>query len=291
MRCDLHVHTRLSGPCTIPVARRFCRESYNEPLAVYHRLKELGMDVVTITDHDSMDAAAELGRFDDFFASEEVTVTLPSGTEAHVAVYDLNERQHIEIQARRDDFPRFAAYLREQQLLFGINHLFSGLTGRRAAADYQCFAQHFPAWEVCNSAMLRRANDQATRYAEALGKIATAGSDSHSMRTLASAYTVVPGSRSKSDFLDGLRAGRTRIERAHGGWHRVTADVVTISLNLFREQPVTALLAPVLLALPLVTLGNYIVEGLCAQRGPQLCAETLGLCPVTLARLEQAVLA
>lgn len=291
MRCDLHVHTRFSGPCTIPVARRFCRESYNQPLDVYHRLKKLGMHLVTVTDHDSLDAAAELSRFPDFFASEEVTVTLPSGTEAHVAVYDLTERQHIEIQARRTDFPRLAAYLREQQLLFGINHLFSSLTGRRAAADYQCFARHFPAWEVCNSAMLRRANTQAARYADALGKISTAGSDSHAMRTLATAFTEVPGARSKREYLDGLRAGRTRIQRAHGGWHRVTTDVAAISLHLFRENPIAALLAPVLLALPIVTLGNYLIESFFAHRGPRLCAETLGLCPVTLAPLPQAVLA
>ena len=38
MRCDLHVHTLHSGMCNIPVFQRFCRESYNEPEAVYHTL-------------------------------------------------------------------------------------------------------------------------------------------------------------------------------------------------------------------------------------------------------------
>src|ERR1700761_4259998 len=60
MRCDLHVHTRHSGMCNIPGFHRFCRESYNDPEAVYQTLKRRGMDLVTVTDHDSIDAAEQL---------------------------------------------------------------------------------------------------------------------------------------------------------------------------------------------------------------------------------------
>jgi len=45
MRCDLHVHTRHSGMCNIPGFTRFCRESYNDPEAVYRTLKRRGMDL------------------------------------------------------------------------------------------------------------------------------------------------------------------------------------------------------------------------------------------------------
>ena len=37
--------------CTIPFLRHVCRESYNDPLEVYDKLKRSGMDLVTITDH------------------------------------------------------------------------------------------------------------------------------------------------------------------------------------------------------------------------------------------------
>ncbi len=33
--------------CTVPILNRVCRESYNEPLAVYELLKRRGMDLVT----------------------------------------------------------------------------------------------------------------------------------------------------------------------------------------------------------------------------------------------------
>ena len=89
MRCDLHVHTVHSGMCTVPVLSRVCLESYNEPHALYERLKQRGMDLVTVTDHDSIDAVEELRRYPDFFLSEEVTCTMPSGTEMHAGVYGI----------------------------------------------------------------------------------------------------------------------------------------------------------------------------------------------------------
>src|SRR5579872_2757198 len=116
MRCDLHVHTRHSGMCTVPVLDRVCRESYTSPRPLYETLKQRGMDLVTVTDHDSIDAAEELRRHPDFFLSEEVTAHLPSGTELHVGVYDITERQHVEIQRRRDDLESLAAYLEGERL-------------------------------------------------------------------------------------------------------------------------------------------------------------------------------
>lgn len=60
MRCDLHVHNRHSGMCTVPLLDRICRESYNDPGSVYETLKHGGMDLVTITDHDSIGAVESL---------------------------------------------------------------------------------------------------------------------------------------------------------------------------------------------------------------------------------------
>ena len=95
--------------CTFPLVKAFCRESYNEPLAVYEKLKRLGMDLVTVTDHDSIDAVETLRPRPDFFLSEEVTCTLPSGTELHVGVYDITERDHAEMARRRTDFALLAS--------------------------------------------------------------------------------------------------------------------------------------------------------------------------------------
>ena len=131
MRCDLHVHTDRSGMCTVPLARRFCQESYNDPMEVYWGLKRRGMDLVTVTDHDSIDAVECLRHYPDFFLSEEVTCTLPSGTGVHVGVYDITERDHTEIQRRR-----------AQRFQKKRNQTAHDLSGSRAGASQTTKPEH-----------------------------------------------------------------------------------------------------------------------------------------------------
>src|SRR6266403_4150055 len=199
MRCDLHVHSIASGMFNVPGLDRICRESYTDPAEVYERLKRMGMSIVTITDHDSIDGAEILRRHPDFFLSEEVTVRMPSGTEMHMGVYGLTERDHVEIQRRRTDFIALLMYLTERRLFFSANHIFSGLTGRREAQDFQWFESYVPVFETRNGQMWQKANASAARLAAQLGKIAIAGSDSHTIAGLGGTYTEVPGARTAEE--------------------------------------------------------------------------------------------
>src|SRR5262249_36917991 len=156
-----------------------------------HALKRKGMDLVTLTDHDSIEGAERLRRYPDFFVSEEVTCTMPSGTQAHVAVYNLSERQHIEIQRRRNDLFSLLAYLSEARLFFGVNHVFSSLTGRRELEDFHWFEEYFPAFEVLNGQMPPLHNERARERAELYGKAAVGGSDAHALASVGTAYTEV----------------------------------------------------------------------------------------------------
>src|SRR5215467_1186432 len=176
MRCDLHVHSIASGMCNVPGLGLFCRESYTDPLELYATLKRAGMSLVTLTDHDSIEGAESLRRHPDFFLSEEVTCKLPSGTEAHLGVYGVTERDHIEIQRRRNDFFALVMYLTERDLLFSANHVFSGLTGRRKREDFHWFACCVPAYETRNGQMACAQNAAAERLASRQGKIAVGGS-------------------------------------------------------------------------------------------------------------------
>ncbi len=153
MCCDLHVHSIASGRFNVPGLDRICRESYTDPAEVYERLKRMSMSIVTLTDHDSIEGAEALRRRPDFFLSEEVTVGMPSGTEMHMGVYGITERDHVEIQRRRNDFIALLMYLTERKLFFSANHVFSGLTGRRAEEDFQWFESYVPAFETRNGQM------------------------------------------------------------------------------------------------------------------------------------------
>jgi predicted metal-dependent phosphoesterase TrpH len=260
MRCDLHVHTRHSGMCNIPGLDRICRESYNDPLAVYESLKRRGMELVTVTDHDSIDAAEQLRRYPDFFLSEEVTCVTPSGTEIHVGVYGIEERHHIELARRRSDVPALAAYLREQNIFFSINHVFSSLTGRRTERDFQLFLEEFPAVETRNGQIPEQNNLSADRLARDWRKAAIGGSDAHTLASLGLTYTEVSDARNVRDFLRGLRHGRASVHGVSGDYGKLTRAVLEIGIRLVQEYPWTIALAPLLAVIPLVTLGNYVRE-------------------------------
>lgn len=261
MRCDLHVHTRHSGMCTIPLLTRICRESYNDPEAVYQTLKRRGMDLVTVTDHDSIDAAEHLRRYPDFFLSEEVTAITPSGTEIHVGVYGIEERDHVELQRRRKDVPSLAAYLDERRIFFSINHVFSSLTGRRTDSDFLLFQELFPALETLNGQIPGINNSTAAVLARDWRKAVVGGSDAHTLASLGQTYTDVPSARGVGEFLRGLRRGQAYTHGVSGNVVKLTVAVANIGFNLVREHPAMALLAPVLLpVVPMVTLVNYFCE-------------------------------
>jgi predicted metal-dependent phosphoesterase TrpH len=260
MKCDLHVHTRHSGMCTVPVMKRICRESYNDPREVYQTLKRRGMDLVTVTDHDSIDAVEPLRRHPDFFLSEEVSCTTGHGTHLHMGVYGIEERDHADLQLRRDDLPRLIAFLNEKRLLFCINHLFSSLTGPRTEADFDDFSKNFPAVETRNGQMLEVANRYAAEFAERNGRIPMAGSDAHTLASLGLTYTTVSGARTAAEFLEGLKQGRSATAGASGDVWKLTTAVCAIGASMVREKPWTAILTPLMAFVPAITIVNFLVE-------------------------------
>jgi len=260
MKCDLHVHTRHSGMCNIPGFHRFCRESYNDSQAVYETLKRRGMDLVTVTDHDSIDAAEDLRRYPDFFLSEEVTCITPSNTEIHVGVYGIEERHHTELQRRRKDVPALAAYLHEQKILFSINHVFSSLTGRRTELDFEMFEELFPAMETLNGHIPSINNRAATQLAGDWQKAPVGGSDAHTLETLALTYTEVAGADGIASYLESVRQGRGQVAGASGNYAKLTRAVLGIGSSLVKDRPWAFVLTPLMLAVPLVTLVNYFCE-------------------------------
>lgn len=266
MRCDLHIHSTASGMCNTPLLERLCKESYNRPGEVYARCKELGMSIVTLTDHDSIDATEELRSYPDFFVSEEVTCEMPSGSEVHLGVYNLSERDHVEIQRRRADFVALVMYLTEQRLFFSVNHVFSGLTGKRNEDDFHWFASYVPAFEIRNGQMWKKANRHAQALAKRLGKIAIGGSDSHAMRGVALTYTEVPGAKTVAEFFAGLRAKRGKVRGVDGSFTGLTADVLSITKALFQERPATLALSPLAALIPVITAGHWVNEILFCRR-------------------------
>jgi len=266
MKCDMHVHSYFSGPCTTPILGRICRESYSDPGEVYSVLRRRGMNLFTLTDHDSIEGSDQFRAHPDFFLSEELTCRMPSGTEVHIGVYDFHERQHVQLLQRRNDLVSLLMYLTERRLFFSINHVFSSVTGRRELEDFEWFREYFPAIETHNSHMLEQANTHAADLAKKWRKIAIGGSDAHALTSVGTAYTEVPGARTKEDFFTGLRNGMGVVAGESGNVVKLTRDVLLIVADMMRENRWTAVLAPLAILIPAFTLWNYRSENAFQRR-------------------------
>jgi predicted metal-dependent phosphoesterase TrpH len=281
MRCDLHLHSRHSGPL----------ECYSEPLAVYDIARCRGMDLVTLTDHDSITGGLEIAHLRDTFLSEEVSCVLPDGGRLHLGVYGLSEAQHEQIARRRADAEAVFAYLAEQRLSAALNHPFSALTGRREPSDLRRAFDGVPLVEARNGILSHEVNRYAHAAARAVRRGLVGGSDAHTLASVARAFTIVPNARNREEFLAGLRKGLSLPMGRSGGYARMTADVARIVAaacwygarhavtgwsSLGRFALLAALLPLAVPVLPVATALVFAHEQLFARRHARLFREGLG---------------
>ena len=279
MRCDLHVHSIRSGSASAALLALFGNECYSEPAEVYEVARRRGMDLFTLTDHDTIEGALALAHRPDCFVSEEVTCDLPGGRQVHVGVYDISPVQHAAIARRRRDAEALFAYLAEQRIAASFNHPFSALTGRRASDDLRLCLDRLALVETRNGMMPAITNDLARRAGRATRRAALGGSDAHTLASVARAYTLVRGARTRAEYLEGLRQGMTIPMGRSGSYARFTGDVARVFAAAYRDNArhgldslssvarLAAMLAalPILPLLPLVTAilyGNERLFGL-----------------------------
>jgi predicted metal-dependent phosphoesterase TrpH len=233
LRADLHVHTchsKVSG--TLPFLGS--RDCYSRPADVYRVAKARGMDLVAITDHDSIDGALELldsrPGATDVIIGEEVSCTLPVGDIAvHLGVYGMTESLHREVQALRRNVFDVTALLREANVFCSLNHLLHFYRGQIPFDQYLRLLDEVPALEVRNGTMLAAHNtlvelmarQRAAAPVSRFGMVA--GSDAHTLRRVGLTWTMAPG-RTREDFLLSLRQGLGRPGGLHGTAATVAGD-------------------------------------------------------------------
>jgi predicted metal-dependent phosphoesterase TrpH len=235
LRADLHVHTWHSGyNHDLPFLRS--RDCFADPLAVYRAAKRRGMDLVAITDHDSIDGGLELlsrlpdGR--DVILGEEISCWLPvpgaagdaARVEVHFGAWGMTETAHREVQPLRGNALEVAAYLRQAGIFFAFNHPFHFFQGQLPLEPYLELADVAPAIETRNGAMLPAHNRLAAWLAQARGRVAVGGSDAHTLRRVGTTWTAAPG-ETRDEFLANVAAGRGRVGGVHGGTLPLAADI------------------------------------------------------------------
>jgi predicted metal-dependent phosphoesterase TrpH len=232
-KADLHCHSVYSTFKYFRVANT--RDSYNRPEEVYRLAKERGMDFVTLTDHDSIEGCLYLLNknpdLPDFFVSEEVETYFPETRQRiHVNVFDIDERQHEEIQRRRRNIYDLHEYVKEERIIASANHMFQNYRMRNSPRHYfEEMLRMFDIFEVKNGAMASQHNrlveDLMAVVREKRGAVSlVAGSDAHTLGPLALVYTVAEA-QNVTDFLEKVRGGECFVWGSEMGFSELLSDV------------------------------------------------------------------
>ncbi|HKI81774.1 MAG TPA: glycosyl transferase, partial [Pseudodesulfovibrio sp.] len=138
-KVDMHVHSRFSTrPSQWILQKIGCPESFTEPRRLYDIALSRGMDMVTITDHNTIAGALEIAHLPHTFVSEEITTYFPEDRcKLHVLAYDITEAQHGDIQHLRENVFDLVPYLREQNIAHVLAHPLFAVNDRLTPAHFE----------------------------------------------------------------------------------------------------------------------------------------------------------
>ena len=231
MKADLHLHSRFSDRAPEWLFRRAgLPDSYSEPAALYDAARARGMDFFTLTDHNRIEGCLEIADRPGVFISEQVTSAFPEDrTAVHLLVWGLNQEQHREIQAIRENVYDLQAYLAAQKLAHSVAHPLHRLDDRFARVHFEKLLLLFRHFEGLNGlrdklvsdvvsflvknltpevvARLADRHNLAPTHDEPWRKVLTGGSDDHGGIFAASAWTETPAAKDISEFLTHIREG------------------------------------------------------------------------------------
>ncbi len=227
-RIDLHVHSKHSTrPSQWILQKLGCSESYTEPQKIYRLLRARGMDLVTITDHNTLAGALEIAHLPGAFVSEEITTYFPGDRcKLHVLVYGVTEAQHRDFQELRENVFELLPYLRENGIAHVLAHPLFAVNERLTPEHFEQCLVLFNTFEL-NGTRDELQNRVLTEIITGLTRPAlerladkhglepwgdtpwvkgfTGGSDDHSGLNVARMHTRFPGPARLESVLAGLR--------------------------------------------------------------------------------------
>jgi len=196
MRLDLHNHTRYSP------------DSRVSPTDLVARARQLRLDGIAITDHNSVagirEAEAVAG---DLIILPGIEISTRSG---HVIAYGVREPIPRDLSVG-ETVERITA-LGGVAVAAHPYRFWSGV-GEAALSEAR-----FAAYETCNARTLRRGNERAHARAAARSVGQTGGSDSHFLDEVGRAVTVLEAGRLRAeDVVQWIGAGKTRSQGTDRG--------------------------------------------------------------------------
>ncbi len=210
------------------------------------------MDLVTITDHDTIDGCLEIAERPDVFISEELTAWFRGEPQAvHVLCFGITPDDHEWLQAHNRDLEACADYLHSNEIACSLAHPFYAVEAPLTPAHRRRLAQLFPVWETRNGSRARELNMPAAIYIETHGGTGTGGSDDHAGVDIGRTFTETPPAATPEEFLRHVREGRAEAHGEQGSaakWAHAAMALATRALLLKdaeqRQRPRRATVEP-----------------------------------------------
>ncbi|QJB58402.1 glycosyltransferase [Pseudodesulfovibrio sp. zrk46] len=226
-KVDMHVHSKFSTrPSQWILQKIGCPESFTEPASLYAIARERGMDLVTITDHNTINGCLEIAHLPGTFVSEEITTYFPEDRcKLHVLAYDISEAQHADIQRHRENVFDLVPYLHDQGIAHALAHPLFAVNDKLTSAHFEQALLLFDVFEengtrdarqnqVLRDIITRLSRMDIERLANIHGiepmgetpwvKGLMGGSDDHSSLNIARMYTTFPGKPALENVLSGI---------------------------------------------------------------------------------------
>lgn len=266
-RLDAHCHSWASdGAAVAALGLIDCPECYSPPEKIYDQAMARGMDLVTITDHDTIRGAMELVErgFERFIVGQEVSVRFPEDRcLLHVLVWGLTPEldEQINTLNLRGDVYAFARWLREHDLAHALAHPLYVQNGRLSRWHIERCALLFKGFECLNGAHAVQVSRSIVRFINGLTparidalarrhelepvwpriweKARTGGSDDHGLLNIGRTWTQVAAPEKILDppeFFRRVMAGES-VQGGVGGHSALLAhQFITVGSHYYADR-------------------------------------------------------
>ncbi len=273
-KVDLHVHSKYSDhPSEWFLQRLGTSESYTEPEYIYRTAKQRGMNLVTISDHNSIQGALELKQRypEDCFVSVESTAYFPEdGCKIHILLFDITEEQFEHIETLRKNIYLLRDYIKEESIAYSVAHATYSVNGAVTAEHLEKLILLFDVFETINGGRNERNNNDWTHFLSSLTredterlqqlhqiepmsatpwiKGFTAGSDDHAGIFIGKTWTSGDAS-TVDEFIQRIQSRKTEAHGRHHNFHSMTFMIYKIAFDFLRIRHHGSVPGPVSLVL------------------------------------------
>ena len=259
-KCDLHLHSRHSDrPSEWILRKAGVPDSLSRPSQLYEALRSRGHDFVTITDHNTLEAAKELKGREGFIPGLEITTYFPEDRcKVHLLAWNVEAREFAEIEKLRPNLIELASFLRKEGIAHAVAHPLISVDGRMSPDHFEKLILLFSVFETSNGLRSALAQEVVRACLDSLTseKILTlakkhrlepvgrepwkkgrvGGSNDHCGLYAGQVWTEVHGARDGEAFLRGVMDGQGVTHGTGGDPARFVNGLFHILFEFAREK-------------------------------------------------------